>query len=448
MATVNELITALGFKITPESEKNLMKVDNAISSITAIAGKMSKVFIGANSVMDYFTTTVMEEANEMVNLSKTTGYSIESLQKWKYAAEASGVSADSVVSDLETLRKQYLMNSEAVLLEADRLASMDKTTAMQWASRWGLSNDTFNLLRQGSAKIRDIMGEAYIIPGGKYEKTAEANRRFQAIKTNIRTIKDEIFMSLSPAVVDLTAKFGRWFDKNKEIISLKLQNVMEGTAKGFTKFGGIVEKVFEKLQKTGEALGIIDENTPAVETVSNIVAGGLLVMTSAAVISGLTKVLVFINTITFGLVNVKNIIGAIKFMISSGWAARGLVALTAKFLALYYAAKSIAEVLTDFATKGAQKSVDEWEHPKSIWEALNPAKAVAVAGGEAGKTIADWFNGQEWRERMDQARANYINNNQRVNMYFSTPSDAKTAMGELGFTPAMIETGAFGATNQ
>ena len=194
MATVNELITALGFKITPESEKNLMMVDNAISSITAIAGKMSKVFIGANSVMDYFTTTVMEEANEMVNLSKTTGYSIESLQKWKYAAEASGVSADSVVSDLETLRKQYLMNGEAVLLEADRLASMDKTTAMQWASRWGLSNDTFNLLRQGSAKIRDIMGEAYIIQGGKYEKTAEANRRFQAIKTNIRTIKDEIFM--------------------------------------------------------------------------------------------------------------------------------------------------------------------------------------------------------------------------------------------------------------
>lgn len=354
MAEADELITWLGFKFKPDAKKNIEQAKKSIDMIKNGVQKIGAFFLGASGAIGYFTNNVMSSAQEMSDLSKKMGVSTDALQQWKYVAEASGQSFEGLIGDLEQFRK---VGIDAVSLSG-KLAGMNSKIALQYKDRLGLSDDMFNVLRKGPAEIKKLMSEAYVIPKESIEQTATFNKQLSATKNTLRAMKDEIFMAVSPTLVDMTQKFKDWMLVNKEWIKSKLVKVIEGVSLGFRRFVDIAKKSVGYLVDIAKQFGLIKDDSPEVESVAKVITGALLMWSGAKILSGLNTVFTLIKGIV-GLMTADVAVGATL----SGWAA-GFSALALSITELVVAWKTLKEVggvLFDFIEKGAEKSLAEYE---------------------------------------------------------------------------------------
>lgn len=385
MAEADELITWLGFKFKPDAKKNIESAQKSIDMIKEGVKKIGALFLGASGAISYFTNDVMKGAQEMSDLSKKMGVSTEALQQWKYVAEASGQSFDSLVGDLQNFKK---MGIDAISLSG-RLAGMSSKIALQWKDRLGLSDDMFNVLRQGPEQIKKLMGEAYVIPGKSIEQTAQFNKQLSATKNTLIAMKNEIFMAVSPTLVDLTNKFKDWMQQNKEFIKSKLVDVIKGVALGFQRFVEIAGKAFGYLVDIAKALGLIGENAPQVESVAKVVTGVMLLWAGGKVAAGLKTVF----TIFRGIYGLLASIASINF----GATATAWIGAVTKFGKVFM--KVLGPILVIFQsiwelwkglTGGFANRFDEIKKNFSFWDFLNPAKLAVLGGGVIGDKIGDF----------------------------------------------------------
>lgn len=224
MAEPNELITWLSVKIKPDSESNLKKIDDGIEAIKRGASGLSNFFFGAGGAIDYFKKTIMGGSQELENLSNTTGVSIENLQKWKYAAEASGQSFRSITGDLENFRK---LGMDALSLSG-KLSGMSQRTAMQWKDKLGLSDEMFNILRKGPDSVKKLLSEAQVVPERDIRKAAAADREFQKTMAQVDEMVKEIMIELAPVVLETLKYINEFIRENKEWIKQNLGPVLKG----------------------------------------------------------------------------------------------------------------------------------------------------------------------------------------------------------------------------
>ena len=94
----------------------------------------------------YFSKAV-DGAADLQTLSDTTGVSTAKLQEWAYAANAMGVSASAVQSDLAKMEKQARWTGRTLESYANQFKGMDAATANIWGDAYGLSPETVLLLR-------------------------------------------------------------------------------------------------------------------------------------------------------------------------------------------------------------------------------------------------------------------------------------------------------------
>ena len=286
MAEADELITWLGFKFKPDAKKNIESAQKSLDMIKDGVRKIGTFFLGASGAIGYFTNDVMRGAQEMSDLSKKTGISTDALQQWKYVAEASGQSFEGLVGDLQNFKK---VGIDAISLSG-RLQGMSSRIALQWKDKLGLSDDMFNVLRQGPEQVKKLMSEAYIIPKESIEKTAEFNKKLNATKNTLIAMKNEIFMAVSPVLVDLITKFKDWMAVNKEWMKTKLVNVIEGVALGFRRFADIAGTALGYIVDIAKYFGLIADDSPQVESVAMVVTSALLLWGGSKIIAGVTAV--------------------------------------------------------------------------------------------------------------------------------------------------------------
>lgn len=354
MAEADELITWLGFKFKPDAKRNISDAQKSVDMIKEGVRKIGTFFLGASGAIGYFTNNVMKSAQQMSDLSKKIGMSTDSLQQWKYVAEASGQSFEGLIGDLEQFKK---LGIDAVSLSG-KLSGMSSKIALQYKDYLGLSDNMFYILRQGPEQIKKLMSEAYVIPSDSIEQTAKFNKQLNAAKANLIAMKNEIFMAVSPTLVDLTQKFKDWMEINKEWIKSKLVNIIEGVSLGFKRFVDIAGKAVDYLVDIGKAMGIIKDDSPEVESVAQVITGALLLWTGTKIISGLSTVFTLINGI-IGAMTADIAVGATL----SGWAA-GFSALALSLTELAVACvtlKEVGGVFADLIEKGAEKSLSEFE---------------------------------------------------------------------------------------
>lgn len=387
MAEADELITWLGFKFKPDAKKNIEDAQKSIDMIKDGVKKIGALFLGASGAISYFTNDVMKGSQEMSDLSKKMGISTDTLQQWKYVAEASGQSFDSLVGDLQNFKK---VGIDAISLSG-RLAGMSSKIALQWKDRLGLSDDMFNVLRQGPEEIKKLMGEAYVIPGQSIEQTAKFNKQLNATKNTLIAMKNEIFMAVSPTLVDLTNKFKDWMQQNKEFIKSKLVDVIKGVALGFQRFVEIAGAAFGYLVDIAKAMGLIGENAPKVESVAKVVTGVLLLWAGGKVAAGLGTVF----TILKGIWGIFAAIGKITFVSKIVTALSPIIKLGKICLSIFgklaTVLLSVWELFQGFS-KGWGNRYDEIKNNFSMWDLLNPAKMATLIGGWTGDKIGDWLN--------------------------------------------------------
>jgi len=386
MAEADELITWLGFKFKPDAKRNIESAQKSIDMIKEGVRKIGTFFLGASGAIGYFTNDVMKGAQQMTDLSRKMGVSTDVLQQWKYVAESSGQSFEGLIGDLEQFRK---VGIDAVSLSG-KLAGMSSKIALQYKDRFGISDDMFNVLRQGPAQIKKLMAEAYVIPSDSIEQTAKFNKQLNAAKNTLIAMKNEIFMAVSPTLVDLTQKFKDWMSVNKEWIKSKLVDIIKGVALGFQRFVEIAGKAFGYLVDIAKAMGLIGENAPQVESVAKVVTGVLLLWAGGKVAAGLTTVFTIFKGIYGLFASIASIkVGATITAWMTGIKAVGATVM--KVLGPLYAILTSAWELFQGFKNGFSNRFDEIKENFSFWDLLNPAKLAVLGGGVIGDKVGDWI---------------------------------------------------------
>lgn len=213
MATVNELVTALGFELKPDALKNINNFEVGISHLQDAVGKLGRMLTGGLSMKDYFSNAI-GRSQDIINSAKAIGMSTDALQEWQYAAKASGVSAESVISDIENLRANFFMTEKGMLRLADSFKRMSAGGAYWYGNMYGLSKDTVLMLRQGSAALKQMQDEAHkmgaITPKEEIEKAAKLNAELEKRKIALQKIVDTIILKVAPVVEKMLKKFDEW----------------------------------------------------------------------------------------------------------------------------------------------------------------------------------------------------------------------------------------------
>lgn len=107
-----------------------------------------------------------------------------------YAANAMGVSASAVQSDLAKMEKQARWTGRTLESYANQFKGMDAATANIWGDAYGLSPETVLLLRQGADGVAKLKAEAHdvgaIIPPETVKRASEFKAQVTQITTMIR----------------------------------------------------------------------------------------------------------------------------------------------------------------------------------------------------------------------------------------------------------------------
>ena len=228
MATVNELVTAFGFELKPDAIKNINNVEVGISHLQDAIGKLGRMLTGGMSMKDYFGSA-LGRSQDIVNSARAIGMSTDALQEWQYAAKASGVSAESVISDIENLRANFFMSEKGMLRLADSFKKMSAGGAYWYGNMYGLSKDTVLMLRQGSAALKQMQEEAHkmgaITPQEELIKAAKLNADLEKRKVALQKIVDTIVLKVTPAVTKLFEKFDTWLAEDPGRAELIIQGI-------------------------------------------------------------------------------------------------------------------------------------------------------------------------------------------------------------------------------
>lgn len=228
MAVVTELVAAFGFDIKDEDIKKIGRVEEKIKSFTEAIQKIGQGFTGGKDFLDFFGGA-LSRGQDIENTARAIGMSTDALQEWQYAAKASGVSADSVISDLESLHNQYFMTEKSVLSLADSLSKMSAEGAHWWGSQYGISRDTILMLRQGRdailARQKAARDSGAITPKEELEKAAKMRRELDANKATFQKLVDTAAYRLIPVVNKFLDMFNGFMESHPERIEIIIEGI-------------------------------------------------------------------------------------------------------------------------------------------------------------------------------------------------------------------------------
>lgn len=234
-----ELVTLLGVELSPGAKEKLQAFDKGLDAVVSRVKQASVVLTAAAGGMALYFSNAVNGAADLQMLSDTTGVSTTKLQEWAYAANAMGVSASAVQSDLAKMEKQARWTGRTLEIYANQFKGMDAATANIWGDAYGLSPETVLLLRQGADGIAKLKAEAHdvgaIIPPETVKRASEFKAQVVQITTMIRGMATTIALAALPQAERLVATFKGWISENREWIRLGIGKIIEGMGTAFER---------------------------------------------------------------------------------------------------------------------------------------------------------------------------------------------------------------------
>lgn len=236
---VEELVTLLGVELSPGAKEKLQAFDKGLDAVVSRVKQASVVLTAAAGGMALYFSNAVNGAADLQMLSDTTGVSTTKLQEWAYAANAMGVSASAVQSDLAKMEKQARWTGRTLESYANQFKGMDAATANIWGDAYGLSPETVLLLRQGADGVARLKAEAHdvgaIIPPETVKRASEFKAQVTQITTMIRGMATTIALAALPQAERLVSTFKGWISENREWIRLGIGKIIEGMGTAFER---------------------------------------------------------------------------------------------------------------------------------------------------------------------------------------------------------------------
>lgn len=253
MAVVDELVTILGVELKSSVALNLGKFAKMLGTGMAEAAKLGAAIVGARAALEGYLQYAVHGATEMQKLSERTGLATEELQKWGFAAERAGGSAESLYGDIERLQQTFLGSGKSaekqLLALADQFQDMSGASAQVHGRFWGLSDDTIQLLRKGRQGIKELRQEAEalggVVPDELIKRGFEFRKALNEIRFALKGIGQQIALGTLPYLEKIVQQFRDWLKVNRDWIKENIGAVFEGLVRGFDRFLSGLEKVYK-----------------------------------------------------------------------------------------------------------------------------------------------------------------------------------------------------------
>lgn len=235
MATLNELVIALGFNVESSSFQKLSQFVGAAKGISEVFENIGKTITQGQGFRDFLSGTA-SKAQDLINLSNTIGMSTESIQQWQYAAEKAGVSAQSVMGDLTSLTTRWRKSQAGVLALAKQIQNASPFMVQAYKNMYGLSDDMITLMRRGPEEIKRYMKEIKenggIISDEDLRKGQEFKESLFQVKKTITNTAQAVATQFMPKMQELADSFSKWIKNsdNQKTAILGLKTALYGLA--------------------------------------------------------------------------------------------------------------------------------------------------------------------------------------------------------------------------
>jgi hypothetical protein len=310
---VDELITLVSLKLSKDTQKVLQGFNSGLKSINNIA----LIATASLSGMAYAMDKIVGGVDKQARFAEGIGISYENLQRLQYAASKARISTDELDGALETLvqtmtsTKPGEYNSalfqlgvgareldgsikdpiKGLLEIGDALSRLSAIRRQQFGgSRLGYGSQFTNFLGQGSAQIRKDMEEAETVGAVLPERLKDLasgyfDNSMVRLKATLRGLAAIIALSLTPAVIKFLDNLDKWIIKNKELLGLKIGEVLKGIGQGISDFGNIFMVATRATTAFTNALVGNNKELGTTDEVANAVSGTLSVLAAAFVIA-------------------------------------------------------------------------------------------------------------------------------------------------------------------
>lgn len=309
MAIVDELVTLLGLDVDPKAKGEASAFGKILGGVTAAAAAAGAALVAASGAISAYAMVQAEAIDKSGKMADAFGINFEAFQELEFAAKKSGAEVEEFRMDLENLSKTLddndalkemgisakdatgkLRSTDAVLMDiAKKFEGMTKGEQNKFTDQLTLSPSALKLLQQGSAGLAKLRAEARSL-GLVLDETAKNKAaRFQSSLLNSRSVVDALGKSISvgllPSMSDALDKFTDWIQKNKEFISSKIKQVVDGVGLGFEMIGDAVSYAWKELTKIIGPIEDANEQLDITQAVAILVAiamGALAIATLAA----------------------------------------------------------------------------------------------------------------------------------------------------------------------
>lgn len=251
MATIDELIVGLGFEFSGEDKKELSNFKSQIKEGATSLLKMTAVAVGAAAAVTTFVAAVAKSNDEIGKSADFLGENVEDLDSLSHAMEITTGSGGGTVAMLKQLKQGAaaaleggglaqglgrlgisasdangkLKDSTVLFSEiADKMQGLTDVEQLNIASQLGLT-DSIQLLRKGSAEIKELTDEARklgVVSGKDAEAAAGFNDQISRLWRTIEDFSKLMAASLFPVFKKINNAIKDWLEINQEWLKLEL----------------------------------------------------------------------------------------------------------------------------------------------------------------------------------------------------------------------------------
>lgn len=293
-AQASQASSAAESKAAKEAEARGKTVAMAFSKIRNEALALVGVFTAGMGIKNFAESTIVGAAS-LGLMSTNLNMSTEKLSAWQRAAERAGGTAEGITAQLQesasesakakagegtsTSAKFYAMggdpkalaNGNTFLLARSKIVAdlykTDKARAQLVASQMGISEQQFNLIKQGPDAILALVAaqeKHSAVSDVQAAQALELKNKWDDLTTSFKVGGTTIILELMPAIEKIIATFQKWADyivAHKDDIKKWVDAAIPKVEALFKSFAnGNFDQTAKDLQKMAKAFGAVADS--------------------------------------------------------------------------------------------------------------------------------------------------------------------------------------------